>query len=711
MEAMSKIPALVDKAIADGMDALAITDLGNMHGIKEFYNYVRTKNAGEANQQKHLKPIIGCEIYMTQESCSCIRTGRLILLAKNKTGYLHLIQLVSLGFTEGFRHKPYIDRSLIDRYKEGLIVIAPDKQSVIAEQFKYGDMQAADESMMWFHERFGDDFYLGIQHPLSPSVELAKKYGFKYVAVSNVHYVDQDEAEAHHRQLCIRNDRFLFTKNNGQEWLKTQKEMAAAFSDMPEVLHTSNEIAGKVAFYDIDHCPVFPKVPIASDFEDANACLRHLCGEGAKKRYVKIDHAVQKRIDFELNIIIEKGWAEYFLFMHDIVSAARKMGIRVGAGRGSAPGSIVNYCLHITDIDPLRFGLLFERFLNPRRTVGPDIDIDIDDVGRKQLLHYLISNYGRKRVAHIATFDCWNIKSAMKLPLDEQTIIKYAKMLEGTVSEKGVHPCGVVVGRDDITNYAPVSTAFDDENDSELLVTQYAASVIEETGLVKFDFLPLRTLSVIRDTLALIRHRGETLDMDMLPTDDEFTLKLYQTAATTEIFQFESNGMCQFLRQLKPTKFEELVALNALYRPGAMDYIPEYIARKHGRKPIEYDIPLMEKHLKETYGLIIYQEQIMSLSQDLAGFTPWQSDDFRRDWHRARYKKDVAMQVKIKDCFMDGCLKNGHDRMVAEKVWMEMEKMFPHAFNKSHAVAYTWVSYQTAYLKAHYRKEYMAAQK
>ncbi len=810
LDGASQIPALVDKAIADGMNAMAITDHGNMFGVKEFFNYTtsiigRTSKKiaelkkGEQNDQTRAKiakltalveeqeknpfrPIIGCEVYVSPTS-RFDKKGRedrsgnhLILLAKNKTGYHNLVKLVSMGFIEGFYYKPRIDKEILEKYREGLIVSSACIAGEVPQFIMDGNIAAAEASILWFKERFGDDYYLELQRhktnkpgaatdvyprqeEINPVlVELGQKLGVKCIVTNDVHFVNENEAEAHDRLLCISTatdvneiNRLRYTK---QEWFKTRAEMETIFPDHPEALENTNEIAEKVEFYDINSAPIMPDFPLPEGFEDADEYLRHLTYKGAEKRYKdQLDEKVRERIDFELDTIKNMGYPGYFLIVQDFIAAARDMGVSVGPGRGSAAGSAVAYCLRITDIDPIKYDLLFERFLNPDRISMPDIDIDFDDDGRGQVLQWVTEKYGKERVAHIVTFGTMAAKSAIKdvarvqnLPLSEADrlsklideiprdkkvnirnaidyvpamkealnspdpliadTIKYAQMLEGTVRQTGVHACGVVIGRDDLTNYVPISTAFDKETNTDMLVTQYEGSLIEDVGMMKMDFLGLKTLSIIKEALANIKlRRGIDLDIDAIPLDDEPTYELYSKGETTGTFQFESDGMKKYLRELRPTKFEDLIAMNALYRPGPMDYIPDFIARKHGRKPIEYDIPVMEERLKDTYGITVYQEQVMLLSRDLAGFTRGQSDELRK----AMGKKLIDKMNALKEKFVAGCNKNGHDEKVVNKIWDDGVSFASYAFNKSHATCYSWVAYQTAYLKANFPSEYMAA--
>jgi DNA polymerase-3 subunit alpha len=781
-----------------------------MFGVKEFFNYTTSvvgkmekkladlkkgSTSGqtqakidkltadiEAQKQNPFKPIIGCEVYVSPTSRfdkkgKEDRSGNhLILLAKNKTGYHNLIKLVSLGYIDGFYYKPRIDKELLEQYREGLIVSSACIAGEVPQYIMEGNTAAAEEAILWFKERFGNDYYLELQRhktdkpgtatdvfprqaEINPVLlELGHKHGVKCIVTNDVHFVNENEAEAHDRLLCIstatdvsETNRLRYTK---QEWFKTRAEMQAIFPDLTEALENTNEIAEKVERYDINSAPIMPDFPLPDGFTDSDEYLKHLTYLGAEKRYgSQLDEKVRERIDFELETIKNMGYPGYFLIVQDFIDAARKMGVSVGPGRGSAAGSAVAYCLRITDIDPIKYDLLFERFLNPDRISMPDIDIDFDDDGRGQVLQWVTEKYGRERVAHIVTFGTMAAKSAIKdvarvqnlplaeadrlsklideIPRDKKTnisnaiefvpamkealhspdplvadTIKYAQMLEGTVRQTGVHACGVVIGRDDLTNYVPISTAFDKETNSDILVTQYEGSLIEDVGMMKMDFLGLRTLSIIKEALTNIELRsGLRLDIDTIPMDDAPTYALYSKGETTGTFQFESDGMKKYLRELRPTKFEDLIAMNALYRPGPMDYIPDFIARKHGRKPIEYDIPVMEQRLKDTYGITVYQEQVMLLSRDLAGFTRGQSDELRK----AMGKKLIDKMNALKEKFLAGCLQNGHDERVVRKIWDDWASFASYAFNKSHATCYSWVAYQTAFLKANYPSEYMAA--
>ena len=866
LDGQASIAGLVDKAIADGMPALAITDHGNMFGIKEFTNYVKKVNgktkgkisdaekelaeaiaANDTEKQvekeaeiaklkkKILKPIIGCEMYVAQENLlehvDKRDTGRhLIVLAKNETGYHNLIKLVSKAWTEGFYSHPRTDKHELAKHREGLIICSACLGGEIPRLLSAGRDAEADASVKWWKETFGDDYYIELQRhkatvtranhdvyeaqmAIEPKLRaLAEKYNIKIIASNDVHFTNEDDAEAHDRLICLSTNRLLndesrmlYTK---QEWLKTTDEMTRLFADIPEAISNTLDICDKVEVYSIDHSPIMPNYEIPADFgteeeyrhrltekdlfdeftrdehgnvvlneEDAKAKIKKLGGyeklyrikfeadylkklayEGAEKRYkLPLSDEVNERITFELHIMKTMGFPGYFLIVQDFIRAGReKLGVSIGPGRGSAAGSVVAYCLGITQIDPLKYDLLFERFLNPDRISLPDIDVDFDDDGRGRILNWVTQKYGKEKVAHIITYGTMATKLAIKdvarvqkLPLSEsdrlcklvpektpegkrvkdlaqaislvpdlkaaeestdQTLhdtIRYAKMLEGNVRNTGVHACGTIICRDDITDWVPVSTADDKETGEKMLVTQYEGSVIEDTGLIKMDFLGLKTLSILKDAVENIRQtKGIEVDIDDFSIiDDKPTYRLYCEGRTVGTFQFESPGMQKYLRELQPSTFEDLIAMNALYRPGPMDYIPDFIARKHGRSPIVYDIPVMERYLKDTYGITVYQEQVMLLSRLLADFTRGESDTLRKAMGKKLKDKLDALKPK----FIAGGKKNGHDPEVLEKIWGEWEKFASYAFNKSHATCYSWVAFQTAYLKANYPSEFMAA--
>jgi DNA polymerase-3 subunit alpha len=755
-------------AKADKQKALAITDHGNMYGVKEFL-----KEAKKAE----VKPIIGCEVYVARNS-RFDKNGKedqggrhLILLAKNKTGYHNLVKLVSMGFIEGFYTRPRIDKEILFRYKEGLIVSSACIGGEIPKLIRSGDMEGAERVAKEFQEHFGDDFYLEVQrHPNNDPhtmrvfqqqnisndgiMVLSRKLGIKVIATNDVHFVHQEDAEVHDRLICINTgtklndvERMRYTR---QEWLKTQSEMQKLFSDIPEALANTEEIVNKVEEYSISSKAIMPLFPIPAEFDNDDDYLRHLTYEGARRRYTDISPELDERLDFELQTIKNMGFPGYFLIVQDFIAEARKMGVTVGPGRGSAAGSAVAYCLGITDIDPIKYNLLFERFLNPDRISMPDIDIDFDDDGRAEVLKYVENKYGKEKVAHIITFGTMATKSAIKdvarvqeLPLSEadrlsklvpdgpkvdfdrafkdapelerelhsdneliRSTLKYAQRLEGSVRNTGVHACGIIIGRDELTQYVPLCISRDKETNEEFRVTQYEGSEVEDIGLLKMDFLGLKTLSIIKEALENIKLRhNHDFDINEIPLNDAKTYELYSRGETVGTFQFESDGMRKWLKQLKPNKFEDLIAMNALYRPGPMEYIPDFVARKHGRVAITYDIAEQSEYLEDTYGITVYQEQVMLLSQSLAGFTKGEADSLRK----AMGKKQRAVMDKMKTKFIDGGKAKGYDVKKLEKIWTDWESFAEYAFNKSHSTCYSYVAYQTAYLKAHYPAEYMAA--
>jgi DNA polymerase-3 subunit alpha len=747
------------------MTSIAITDHGNMFGVKEFHNEARKQG---------IKPILGCEVYVASRS-RFDRTEKedrssrhLILLAKNLTGYQNLSILVSLGYMEGFYYKPRIDWELLRQYHEGLIASTACLGGEVPHAFMEEGMDAAERMVLQYKELFGDDFYLELQrHPSGDPamdrevfdhqqrvntalVELARKHQVKLVATNDVHFVNAEDAEAHDRLICLNTNsdiddpnRMRYTK---QEFFKTSGEMAELFSDLPEVLENTMEVASKVEAYELNRNPIMPDFPIPEGFDDADAYLQHLTYEGAGRRYQEITEEVRERIDFELAVIRKMGYPGYFLIVWDFLRAAREMGVSVGPGRGSAAGSVVAYCLRITDIDPLKYQLLFERFLNPDRVSMPDIDIDFDEDGREKVIQYVVGKYGHDKVANVITFGTMAAKMAIrdvarvqKLPLPEadrlaklvperpgitfkqaydevkelrdvrdqgdeltRQTLKYAEVLEGSVRHTGIHACGIIIGRDDLKKYIPVCTS----KDTNLLVTQFEGGQIESVGMLKMDFLGLKTLSIIKDAISNIKlSKGIDVDISQIPLDDRKTYELFSKGETTAIFQFESVGMKKWLKELRPNRIEDLIAMNALYRPGPMDYIPKFIARKFGKEKIVYDFPVMEEVLRETYGITVYQEQVMKLSQVMAGFTRGEADSLRK----AMGKKIKKMMDELKEKFIQGCAKNGLESRGAEKVWTDWEAFAQYAFNKSHSTCYAYVAYQTAWLKAHYPAEFMAA--
>lgn len=839
LDGQASIPKLVDKAIANGMRGMAVTDHGNMMGIKEFYNYCKKKNSKLREEGKpEFVPILGCEMYVARRNKEDRVKDKgdqsgyhLIVLAKNSIGYHNLIKLVSRAWVDGFYMRPRTDRKDLETYHEGLIICTACIAGEVPSKILKGRIDEAREAVEWYHNLFGDDYYLELQRhevknpniranreafPLQQKanrvlIEFAKEYGIKLICTNDSHFVDEENAEAHDRLLCLAtgkdlNDekRMLYSK---QEWFKTKEEMNEVFADVPEALANTCEILDKVEQYSIDHAPIMPFFPIPKEFgteedvrkkfskeelfeeftrdENGNVVMSHEEGEkkikklggydkiyrikfeadylsklaydGAKKRYGDpIPSEVSERVNFELHVMKTMGFPGYFLIVEDFINSARdELGVMVGPGRGSAAGSVVAYCLGITKIDPIKYDLLFERFLNPDRISLPDIDTDFDDDGRGKVLDWVTDKYGADKVAHIITYGTMATKLAIKdvarvekLPLDISNhlckqipdklpdglkmnltnaikcvpelrqaeassdlklreTIRYAKMLEGNVRNTGIHACGTIICRDPISDWVPVSTAEDKADPGrKLLCTQYEGSVIEETGLIKMDFLGLKTLSILKEAVENIRiSKGIEIDLDTIPIDDEETYQLYCEGRTIGTFQFESAGMQKYLRELHPSTFEDLIAMNALYRPGPMDYIPDFIDRKLGRKPVIYDIPCMEKYLKDTYGITVYQEQVMLLSRQLAGFTRGESDTLRKAMGKKLKEKLDHLHPK----FIEGGQKNGYKKETLEKIWSDWEKFASYAFNKSHATCYSWVAYQTAYLKAHYPAEYMAA--
>ena len=839
LDGQSSIKKLVDKAVADGMRGIAITDHGNMMGVKELFNYCKKVNAKLKESGKPaFKPIFGCEMYVARRTkADRVKEmhdqggWHLIVLAKNYQGYKNLVKLVSRSWVDGFYMRPRTDRADLEKYHEGLIVCSACIAGEVPDKILKGDIAGAREAIEWHQRLWGDDYYLELQRhevkdphqranretfPLQQRAnkvlqELAAEYGVKLVCTNDAHFVDKDNAEAHDHLLCLATgkdlddpNRMLYSK---QEWLKTREEMNEVFADVPEALENTCEVLDKVETYSIDHAPIMPFFPIPESFgteedvrkkyteeqlfeeftrdengqeimsrEEGEQKIKKLGGydkiyrinfeadylaklayDGARRLYGDpIPEEVSERVKFELHVMKTMGFPGYFLIVQDFINAARKeLGVMVGPGRGSAAGSVVAYCLGITQIDPIKYDLLFERFLNPDRISLPDIDTDFDDDGRGKVLEWVEDKYGHDKVAHIITYGSMATKNSLKdvarvekLPLEEanrlckaipdrlpdglkmnldnaikcvpelrdaevsqdireRNTIKYARMLEGTVRNTGIHACGTIICRDAISDWVPVSTAEDKADPGhKLLCTQYDGHVIEETGLIKMDFLGLKTLSILKEAVENIRlSTGKVIDVENIPIDDPLTYQLYCDGRTIGTFQFESAGMQKYLRELQPSVFEDLIAMNALYRPGPMDYIPEFISRKRDPSRITYDIPCMEKYLKDTYGITVYQEQVMLLSRQLAGFTRGQSDTLRK----AMGKKQIDKMNELEGLFYKGGEKNGHDHKVLNKIWEDWKKFASYAFNKSHATCYSWVSYQTAYLKAHYPAEYMAA--
>ena len=836
LDGQAAIPKLVDKAIKNGMRGMAVTDHGNMFGIKELFNYCNKVNKGKSDEEK-FKPIFGCEVYCarrdlhSKENNALDKSGwHLILLAKNEVGYHNLIKIVSEAWVDGYYHRPRTDHKSIEKHHEGIIASSACLAGEIPRYIKNGQIDEAEKSIEWFKSVFGDDFYIELmrhevkdpmqranrdtfkeQKAIEPTlIELARKHNVKIICTNDSHFVDEDNAEAHDRLLCLSTgkdlddpNRMLYSK---QEWFKTREEMNEVFKDIPEALSNTIEILNKVETYSIDHAPIMPFFAIPEEFgteeewrkkfteedifneftrdengnvvltpEEAEKKIKKLGGidklyrikfeadylkkityDGAKRLYGDpIPDDVKTLLDFELHVMKTMGFPGYFLIVQDFINSAQKeLGVWVGPGRGSAAGSAVAYCLGITKIDPIKYDLLFERFLNPDRISLPDIDTDFDDDGRGKVLQWVTEKYGAEKVAHIITYGTMATKLAIKdvarvqkVPLatvnalckaipdrlpngkkmnlanaiecvpelkDAATspdpllrdTMRFAQMLENNVRNTGVHACGTIICRDAIDDWVPVSTADDKETGEKLRCTQYDGHVIEETGLIKMDFLGLKTLSQLKEAAANVKESlGIDLDVNQFDIQDPATYQLYCDGRTVGTFQFESAGMQKYLRELQPNVFEDLIAMNALYRPGPMDYIPDFIERKQGRKPIEYDIPCMEKYLKDTYGITVYQEQVMLLSRQLADFTRGESDALRKAM--GKKKKDIVDAMKPK--FIEGGVKNGHDPEILDKIWSDWEKFASYAFNKSHATCYSWVAYQTAYMKANFPPYFMAA--
>ena len=883
LDGQASIKKMVDKAIGDGMRGMALTDHGNMFGVKELYDYCKKVNKDRKKEGlEPFKPILGCEMYVARGGDKNVHEGgkenqsgwHLIVLAKNLTGYHNLIKLVSRSWVDGFYMRPRTDHKDLAQYHEGLIICSACIGGEVPKKIARGDMEGAEETVRWFHDIWGDDYYLELQrhevkNPTQAAnretyevqkrvnpvlIELARKYGVKLICSNDSHFLDEDDAEAHDLLLCLSTGKDLNDPSrmrySKQEWFKTKAEMNAVFEDIPEALDNTCEILDKVETYDLESNPIMPFFPIPEEFgteemwrqrfteedlfreftSDENGenplpreegekkieklggidklyrikfeadYLAKLAYEGAERLYGKEQGAGSKeqeagskeqgagskeqeagskeqgagkgnllppapcslpqevidRIRFELHIMKTMGFPGYFLIVQDFINSARnELGVWVGPGRGSAAGSVVAYCLGITRLDPLKYDLLFERFLNPDRISLPDIDTDFDDDGRGKVLQWVMDKYGAENCAHIITYGAMAAKSSLKdvgrvekVPLAtvnawckampdrlpdgkkptlenyieatpelkaarfsknniEADTIKYALKLEGTVRNTGIHACGFIICRDPISDHVPVSTADDpDFPDRKTAVTQYDGHVIESTGLIKMDFLGLKTLSQLKEACRIVKEaHGIDIDIDNIPIDDELTYKLYQEGRTVGTFQFESAGMRKYLKELHPTVFEDLIAMNALYRPGPMDKIPQFIRRKNGQEPITYDLPACEEYLRDTYGITVYQEQVMLLSRKLAGFTRGESDALRK----AMGKKIESLIKEMKPKFIEGGTRNGHDPKILEKIWGEWEEFAKYAFNKSHAACYSWVAYQTAYMKAHYPAEFMAA--
>jgi DNA polymerase III subunit alpha len=763
LQATPDVFKLIQKTKEQQMTAVAITDFGNMYGAFEFVSEALKHN---------IKPIVGCEFYVSEERKTTKFTKdnpdkrfTQILLAKNKTGYLNLAKLSSLGFTEGlYGLYPRIDRELIQKHSEGVIATTGGLSSEVPHLILNVGERQAEEALLRWKKIFGEDFYIELNRHNTREddrvnetlLKFAKKHNIKYFGANECYYLEKEEADAHDTLLCIKEVEFQSTPighgrgtryglPNNEFYFKSQDEMKLLFQDLPEAIDTISEIIDKVEKYELKRNVLLPKFEIPQGFATEDEYLRFLTYEGAKKKYPELTDSIKERIDFELDIIKKTGYPGYFLIVQDFTSKAREMGVSVGPGRGSAAGSAVAYCTGITNVDPIAYNLLFERFLNPDRVSLPDIDIDFDDEGRDKVLKYVIDKYGQNQVAQIITYGTMAAKSSirdcarvMELPLAESNnlaklvperpgttlakafeevkelsdikkgtdkradVLRKAVILEGSLRNTGTHACGVIITPDDLTKFVPVAKA----KDTDMLVTQFDNSVVESAGLLKMDFLGLTTLTIIKTALRNIKKRqGLEIDIDKIPLDDVKTYQLYQRGETIGTFQFESEGMINYLKGLKPDKFEDLIAMNALYRPGPMEYIPNFIARKTGREPIRYDLPEMEEFLKDTYGITVYQEQVMLLSQKLANFSKGDADVLRK----AMGKKQIEVLNKMKDKFIAGCKVNGHDERIAEKIWKDWEAFAQYAFNKSHSTCYSLVAYQTAYLKANYPAEYMAA--
>ncbi len=798
LDGAASISALFKKAVKDGMPALAITDHGNMFGAFDF-----VAEASKYNKDGTvIKPIVGCEFYMVDNRHKRTFTGgekdrryHQLLLAKNAEGYRNLVKLCSLGFIEGLYSKyPRIDKELLLQYREGLIATTCCIGARVPQLILSAGEEAADKEFKWWLDLFGEDYYVELQrHGMKEQdqvnevlLRLAKKHGVKVIASNDSHYVEQDDYNAHDILLCIntgekqstpgfddfvnddtqvKNRRFKFP--NDQFFFKTTAEMSRLFSDVPEAIENTLDIVGKVDVLRLKQDILLPHFQIPETYRTQDEYLRHLTYAGAKERYKILTPEIEERLNFELATIENMGFAGYFLIVADFIRAGRDIGVFVGPGRGSAAGSAVAFCTGITNIDPIKYGLLFERFLNPDRKSMPDIDTDFDDEGRDKVIKYVVDKYGRNQVAQIVTYGTMAAKMSIKdvarvmdLPLSdanalvkfvpekpgielnrvmfapltgdkslaekenlggddlenckrlreiladtarpESDVLREAVRVEGSVRNTGIHAAGIIIAPKDLTEIIPVFTS----KDTDLLITQFEGKVIEDAGVIKMDFLGLKTLSIIRDALRLVeQNHGVKIEPDLIPLDDGPTYALYQRGETNGTFQFESTGMQKYLRELRPDKFEDLIAMNALYRPGPLEYIPNFIARKHGRETVTYDLSAMQEFLEETYGITVYQEQVMLLSQKLAGFTKGDADTLRK----AMGKKQKDVLDKMKGKFMAGCEANGHDPKTCEKVWTDWEAFASYAFNKSHSTCYAFVAFQTGYLKANYPPEYMAA--
>ncbi|MBL0192464.1 MAG: DNA polymerase III subunit alpha, partial [Saprospiraceae bacterium] len=794
LDGAADIKKLYKKAINDEMPAMAITDHGNMFGVFNFVAeaYKHRKNPNDPNDKSlKVKPIVGCEFYVVEDRTrkqftkdQKDRRYHQLLIAKNEIGYKNLSKLCSLGYMEGYYSKwPRIDKSLLLKYHEGLIATSCCLGAMVPQAILKEDEATAEKEFKWWLDLFGEDYYIELQRHNLPEqekvnkllLEFAVKYGVKIIASNDSHYVEQQDSNAHDILLCVNTGElqrtpissdeedgkgFRFGFPNDQFYFKTQSEMGQLFADLPQAIDNTNEIVSKVELLDLKKDILLPNFQVPSTFKDQDDYLEHITYMGAKERYKELSPEVEERIRFELFTVRTMGFAGYFLIVADFIRAGRDMGVLIGPGRGSAAGSVVAYCIGITNIDPIKYNLLFERFLNPDRKSMPDIDTDFDDEGRQKVIDYVVEKYGKNQVAQIVTYGSMAAKMSLKdvarvldLPLQEANalaklvpdrpgtsldtvinapieqlqkddnyngdidnikelrqiyalkdeakskVIKEALILEGSVRGTGVHAAGIIIAPYDLTDILPVAIS----RDSDLLLTQYEGKVIEDAGVLKMDFLGLKTLTIIKYALKIIKENKQIeIDLDNIPLDDEATFKLYQKGETNGTFQFESSGMQKYLKELKPDKFEDLIAMNALFRPGPLEYIPNFIKRKHGKEAVTYDLDAMEEFLGETYGITVYQEQVMLLSQKLANFTKGDADTLRK----AMGKKQKEVLDKMKSKFMDGCKTNGHDLTKAEKVWTDWEAFASYAFNKSHSTCYAFVAYQTAYLKAHYPAEY-----
>ena len=813
LQSTSSTMDLVNAAVANNMPAVAITDSGNMMGAFHFVqavsNYNRSLSDDDATKQ--IKAIVGCEFFVCEDHRNKNHKDngyQIVMLAKNKNGYHNLAKMASIAYTEGFYYVPRIDKNIVEKYKEDIIVLTGSLYGEVPGKILNIGENQAEEALLWWKEMFGEDLYVEIMRHNQEDerrvndvlVEMAKRNNVKIVACNNTYYIKKEDANAHDILLCVKDGEkqatpigrgrgYRYGLPNQEYYFKGQDEMKALFKDLPEAILNIEEVVSKIEPFSLHRDVLLPNFGIPKEFLNTddidggkrgeNAYLRYLTYEGAKRRYPELIEVsyealtnseipegtsdrvkeIKQRLDFELEVIANTGYPGYFLIVQDFIAEARKMGVSVGPGRGSAAGSAVAYCLGITNICPIKYDLLFERFLNPDRVSMPDIDIDFDDEGRSKVMDYVIDKYGSNQVAQIITYGTMAAKSSIRdtarvldLPLNdadriaklipnmtklnkvfglseaelrsrfrsdelpkvnellnlsegsdlEAQTINQAKILEGSVRNTGIHACGVIITPSDITDFVPVATA----KDSDLYVTQFDNSVVESAGLLKMDFLGLKTLTLIKDTVKLVKHKHNIdLDPDNFPLNDEKTYELFQRGDTVGIFQYESAGMQKYMKELKPTVFADLIAMNALYRPGPMEYIPSFVRRKHGEEEIEYDLPAMEEYLKETYGITVYQEQVMLLSQKLAGFTKGEADVLRK----AMGKKQKAVLDKMKPQFVEQASEKGHDPEKLEKIWKDWEAFASYAFNKSHSTCYAWIAYQTAYLKAHYPAEYMAA--